>query len=231
MKSNPPPGPWSSPRRFVGLAVLVLLGGFVVAVLAGSPARANPGVGTPASPTSCPNQGYDTSTTIANCRPTTTTTAGSGTLTLSASYKKGHLTWQACADAGARGSTVQLYVDGDPVPADNGGSGTIQANGCTTTRDATVCLSKGTHQVVATDEPHGTASQTIDVHDPGCSNPSVAAASSANAGGSTTGSGGPKPGSLAFTGANIALIVIGASLLIGIGFAILRTSRQRRHAA
>lgn len=220
------------PRRVLGLAAAALLVGFVAAVLAGSPARANPGIGRPASPTSCPNQGYDTSTTIANCRDTTTTTTSSATFTLTASYKKGHLKWQACAGASAKGSTVQLYVDGNPIPADSGGTDTVHGNGCTSESDAAICLSKGSHEVAATDEPYGTASQTIDVHDPGCTNPTVAAGSSANAGGSTTGSGGSKPeGFLAFTGANIALLVIGASLLIGLGYGIVRTSKQRRHAA
>jgi hypothetical protein len=217
-------------RRIGLFVVAAMLGGFVIAVLAGSPARANPGVGSPASPTSCPNQAYNTSTTIANCRPTTTTTTGSASFTLTASYHTGHLSWQACAGAAAQGSTVQLYVDGSPISASNGGSTTIGSNGCTAATDATVCLARGSHTVTATDEPYGSASQTVDVRSNGCQSPTVAAASSAQAGGSTTGPGSHTSGFLAFTGADIALMILGAALLLGLGFAIVRMSRQRRRA-
>jgi hypothetical protein len=214
----------SLPRR-VGLALMAaVLLGFVAAVLAGSPARANPGVGVPASPTSCPNQGYNTSTTIANCRPTTTT--GSQSLTLTVSYKNGQLKWQACAGSGAQGSTVQLYVDGSAVD-----SRTIGGNGCTSNGNTTICLSSGQHQATATDAQYSlVAQQQFTVQNSGCNNPAVAAASAAESRGSTTGSTGSRSGSLAFTGANIALMVIGAIILIALGYGTLRIARQRRSA-
>ena len=215
----------SSSLHKIGLVVIMaLVLGFVAAVLAGSPARANPGVGTPASPTSCPNQGYNTSTTIANCRPTTTTTAP-GAFTLSASYKNGRLTWKACG--GAQGSTVNLYVDGNPVD-----TGTIEGSGCTGQRNSEICLAAGSHTVVAMDGGQE-ATQKITVQNSGCHGPTAASASAGQAGGLTTGStGGAKAsGFLAFTGANIALVVLIAVLLIGLGYAIFTMSRQRRHAS
>ena len=216
----------SSVRRRVGLLLIAaLILGFVAAVLAGSPARANPGIGTPASPTSCPNQGYNTATTIANCRPTTT--SGSLSLTLTVSYRDGKLKWQACAGASAQGSTVQLYVDGNAVD-----SQTIEGSGCTPSGNASVCLSPGQHQATATDAQYGlVAQQPFNVQDSGCRSPTVAAASAANASGATTGSSGTRPGGfLAFTGANIALMIIAAVILIALGYGILRIARQRRSA-
>lgn len=212
-------------RRVGMLLVAAMLLGFVAAVLSGSPARANPGVGAPDSPTSCPHQGYNTSTTIANCRPTTTT--GSQTLSLTVSYKNGRLKWQACAQPADQGSTVQLYVDGNAVD-----SGTIEGSGCTSLGNTNICLSPGQHQATATDAQYSlVAQQQFSVQDSGCNSPSAAAASAANASGSTTGSSGSHPsGFLAFTGANIALMVIGAIILIALGYGTLRVARQRRSA-
>lgn len=216
----------SLPRTFGIITIAALLIGFVAAVLAGSPARANPGIGSPESPTSCPHQGYNPSTTIANCRPTTTT--GSLTLTLTVSYKNGHLMWQACAGASTQGSTVQLYVDGNPTD-----TGTIEGSGCTPKGNVSICLASGQHQATATDSQYGlVAKQDFAVQDSRCHGPTAAAAASADASGSTTGSSGSKPrGFLAFTGVNVVLMLLGAGLLIGLGYAILRLSRQRRHAA
>ena len=227
--SNGWPKSSSLARTFGIITIAALLIGFVAAVLAGSPARANPGIGSPASPTSCPNQAYNTSTTIANCRPTTTT--GSLSLTLTVSYKNGHLMWRACAGASTQGSAVQFYVDGNPTD-----TGTIEGNGCTPDRNVSICLASGQHNAVATDSQYSlVAKQTFTVQDSGCHGPTVAAASSADASGSTPGSSGAsgsKPGGfLAFTGINVALMLLGAGLLIGLGYAILRVSRRRRHAA
>jgi hypothetical protein len=216
----------SLPRRIGLLLVAAVALGFVAAVLSGSPARANPGVGTPASPTSCPNQGYNTSSTLANCRPTTTT--GSQTLTLTVSYRNGQLKWQACAGAGAQGSTVQLYVDGNAVD-----SRTIEGNGCTSGGNTRICLSPGQHEATATDAQFGlVAHQQFNVQDSGCKNPTVASASSGQAGAGAAGSSpSGSRGFLAFTGADIALLVVGAGVLLALGYAILRMSRQRRSAA
>jgi len=232
MNSNGPLRGSSLPRKLGYLTVTALLVGFVAAVLVGSPARANPGIGSPASPTSCPNQGYNPSTTIANCRPTTTTTSGTATFTLSARYHDGHLKWQACAGVSAQGSTVQLYVDGNAISSNDGGTGTVDGSGCTSDPNATVCLAKGSHEVTATDGQYGSASQVIDVQNSGCTGPALASGAAANANGSGTGSSSSKPGgALAFTGADIALMVFGASALILLGYAIVRGSRQRRNAA
>ena len=224
--ANGSPKSSSSSRTFGSITIAALLIGFVVAVLAGSPARANPGIGSPESPTSCPHQGYNPSTTIANCRPTTTTS--SPTLTLTVSYRNGHLMWQACAGASTQGSTVQLYVDGNLTD-----TGTIEGNGCTPHGNVSICLASGQHHATATDSQFGlVAEQNFAVQNSGCRGPTAAAAASADSSRSPTGSSGSKPGGfLAFTGVNVVLMLLGAGLLIGLGYAILRLSWQRRHTA
>jgi hypothetical protein len=119
------------------------------------------------------------------------------------------------------GTTVQLYLDGQ-VQTEPGGSGQVQPDGCTSDPEINACFltANHTYTAVAVDQSYGEASGSVAIGTLTCA--ATAAASSAQ-----SGSGG---GSLAFTGANIVLLVAAGVAAVLIGNAIVRLSRQRRQA-
>jgi hypothetical protein len=123
---------------------------------------------------------------------------------------------------------VQLYLNG-VLMSEPGGSGVVQANGCTTDLSFPICLATGTYTAAAADA-FDTPKASLAVNRSGCANPitlgSATIANSSGPGSSSTPS--SSSGGLAFTGANIALLLLAAALLIVVGYAILRLNRQRR---
>ncbi|HEX4863158.1 MAG TPA: hypothetical protein VFV02_03745, partial [Acidimicrobiales bacterium] len=205
----------------VGLALLLV--GFVAQLLAGPSAHASPGAADQfaLADKKCtpPTNPYGSSTTIADCG--TTTTVGEANVTLSISYNSGRIRWRACVSQSATGSTVQLYINGSPED-----SSQVVGNGCTPNNNFALCLRAGRYNATAVDEPYGQASQVLEVRDSGCANPTVLSATSGLNG---TGNGtARRAGGLAFTGADIALLVIAAAALMILGTVIVKMARQRR---
>jgi hypothetical protein len=194
------------------LASLGVLAAVLIPVLVGTSA----GAASADTSTTCPNSGYS-SATIADCSTTTTTQGGGRShLNLTANYSDQVLSWQACVrPAGAQGSTVNLFVDGQEQNGP-GGSGTVLADGCTADSHLSICLAQGTHSVTAVDQAVGSDTKSVNV-------PASRACESA---GSSPSKGGG--GALAFTGSEIfRLLVLGAILMI-LGYAVVRFNRQRR---
>jgi hypothetical protein len=220
----------TSARRAATLLVGLLTLGFVGIVLAGPSARANPGSLNQTAPTHCtpPTNPYNTSTTVATCG--TTTTVSPATVTLTVTYQSGHVKWQACVNRSAAGSSVQLYIgqqgSGSAQPVD---SSTINGSGCTPQGNVALCLAQGSYTATAVDQPYGQASRSFEVQNSGCRNPTTLAGSAGQVGsGSASGN---HSGSLAFTGADIALMAIGAAVLLAFGYTLVKLSNRRRHVA
>ena len=233
MSNTGEPGMRARVRGRLGtLGLVALAAAFVAAIFAGSVAHAAPNLSQQAAGSGCtpPTNPYGSATTIADCN--TTTTAAQATLTLSVSYQSGHLTWKVCVEASAVGSSVQIYLNGQQVD-----SSQVAASGCTPTNNLAICLASGTYTATAVDQPYGETSQSFTVQESGCSNPTSLTASAGQSGsgagnsGSGAASGGAHQGALAFTGADIALLVIGAAALMTIGYGIVRTTRRRRPAS
>ena len=216
-------------RRLGMLGPLLLIVGFVIAVIGGSPARANPATLGQATPSQCtpPTNPYHPSTTVASCE--TTTSTPEATVTLSISYQSGHVKWRSCVGAVAAGDTVQLFINGDQVD-----SSQVSGSGCTPDNNLSLCLAPGTYNATAVDQKYGQATRSFTVSESGCNNPTTLSASAGNSGGGSSESGSNaaaangQHGFLAFTGANIALLVLGAGIVIAVGYALLRTSRRGR---
>lgn len=208
----------TSVRRVAALGLAVLAAGFLAAVFTTSPAHASPRVG--AQTCTPPTNAYGSSTTIADCGSTTTSSVPAN-VTLTISYGSGHVMWKACAGAAAQGSTAQLYIDGNQES-----SAQVNGSGCTPENNLALCLAPATYNATAVDQPYGEASQSFTVSDSGCSNPTVLAGSGAATG---SGSGGGHS-TLAFTGSDIALMVVGALMLITVGLYTVRMARQRGRA-
>jgi hypothetical protein len=202
--------------------VLVLVG-FVLSLLVGPSAHASTGLTNRFAADRCtpPTNPYGSSTTIAECG--TTTTVAQATITLTISYKSGVVDWRACVSERAEGSTVQLYINGSLED-----SSQITSDRCTPKKDLALCLRPGSYNATAVDQPYGQGSAVLRVDESGCSNPAVLAATAAvnGSGGTATG----HSGGLAFTGADIALMVIAAAALITIGIVIVKMTRQRQSA-
>lgn len=201
----------------VGLLVPLLLDSSANAALLGASSVSPAANGGP-----CPTDPY-TSSTVSKCRGhNTTTTNPAATITLTISYKNGTITWQACGyPTAAQGSTVQLYLDGQPI-TESGGSAPVQASGCAGA-SLSLCLVSGSYTAVAVN-PFGQAANTMTVSKSGCAHPITLASNS----GAQTKS--KSSGALAFTGSNVLLLLLAALLLIALGYAIVRINRQRRHA-
>lgn len=195
-------------RLWVGLGVLAAA---VTPVLLGSSA----GAASADTTTTCPNSGYS-SATIANCDTTTTSGGAQAQLSLTVKYPDQDLGWQACVrPAGAQGSVVNLFVDGQEENK-AGGSGSIESDGCTTAESLPICLAQGTYSVTAVDQAVGNDTKTLTV-------PASRACESVAS--STSKSGG---GALAFTGSDILRLVVFAAILLVLGYAVVRFNRLRR---
>jgi len=219
-------------RRVGTLGLLMLVAGFVAAILAGPSAHASTSTPRQAAPNrhcTPPTNPYNTSTTLAECG--TTTTVPQSTVTLSVSYQSTVLTWHACVSstASVQGSQVQLYVDGTLVD-----SASVGANGCTPSKSLSLCLKAGRHTATAVDQPYGQASVSFEARNSQCTSPNARTASAGQTGGGRNGdaaSGAGHAGFLAFTGADIVLMAAGAAALIAVGYAVVRRSRPRGHSA
>lgn len=236
MANSVDPGRATVYRRAGTLLLAMLAFGFVGAILAGTSARANPGTLSQTAPTHCtpPTNPYNTSTTVATCG--TTTTVGQATITLSASYRSGHLKWRECAGQPASGSAVELWLGrqggGSAQPVD---SSQIGSSGCTPDSNLAICLASDSYTATGVVQGYGQASQSFTVQKSGCQNPTTLTASAgqtgSGAGHDGSVSAGTHRGFLAFTGANVAVMAIGALALLALGYALVKLSRQRRHSA
>jgi hypothetical protein len=208
---------------------LPLLGFLTVAFLSSAPAHA---AGRLASDTTCPTAAYSPDDTIQSCN-TTTTAAVSSNLQLTISYSDGYVHWQVCGFVSSGvGTTVQLYLDGQ-LQTEPGGTGTVQPGGCTNVPEIYVCDLKPNHTytAAAVDQPYGEADSTVATGSLPCSERVAAASAGAPANaGSSDHAGNSGSGSLAFTGANIILLVAAAIAAVLVGNAIVRLSRQRGQA-
>ena len=205
--------------RALALAGAVAAAGALIAVLSGSPAEAFPGPSTQTQAPLCTSgvpDAYRTLDTIAGCS-TTTTVAASSDFTLAISYSTGMVTWKACGSPSLSATTVQLYIDGQAV---TGGSATVGGGGCTDETNTAVCLAPGGHTGTAVDGPNQ-ASKSFTVTSSGCSNPQLLSGSGPQAGHAGS-------GRLAFTGANIVLLLVAAGLLMSIGYSAIRLTKLRR---
>ena len=211
-------------RAVATLGLALLLVGFVAALLAGPSAHASSAVANQfvlAEKCTPPTNPYGSSTTIADCG--TSTTVGEARVTLSIKYHSGEIDWRACVGRSASGSTVQLYINGSPED-----SSQVAADGCTPSKTFALCLKAGDYNATAVDQPYGQASEVLRVKNSGCASPTVLSATS-GLNGSANGTGG-QAGGLAFTGADIALLVIAAAALMIVGTVIVKVARQRRSA-
>ncbi len=147
--------------------------------------------------------------------PCTTSTTVATNVTLAVTYTNGVITYQVCGyPASAAGTTVQLYLGGQPV---SGATSTVQSNGCTPTKAVSQCLAAGTYPVTAIDAGFPTATATLTVTSSGCA--AVASAPTTHNG-----------GSLAFTGSNVFRLLVLAAIVILVGLVITAVNRRRRHA-
>ena len=205
-----------------GLALLLV--GFVGALLAGPSAHASSAVANQfalADKCTPPTNPYGSSTTIADCN--SSTTVAEADVTLAIKYDSGQVEWSACVSRSASGSTVSLYINGSLEDSSQVGS-----KGCTPSKTFALCLKAGDYNATAVDQPYGSASQVLRVRDSGCANPTVLSAT-AGLNGSGSGTTGHR-GGLAFTGANIALLIIAAAALMTLGTVIVKMARQRQNA-
>ena len=224
MRNSVKPLPRPEPFRvFLRLGLSLLVVGFVAALLAGPSAHATSRIvnhsllGDECTPQTNP---YGSSTTIADC--VTSTTGPAATVTLTISYRSGEVSWSACIGSSASGSTVQLYINGSLED-----SSQVASNGCTPGKEFALCLQTGSYNAVAVDQPYGQASAVLRVEDSGCASPAVL---SATAGVGGSGGTARHSGGLAFTGADIALLVIAAVALMTVGTAIVKMTKHRRAA-
>ena len=203
-------GARSAPLRLLGS--LGVLAAVLIPALVGTGAVA----ASADTSTTCPNSGYS-SATIADCTTTTTTQGGGQShLALTVGYASQVVKWQACVDpAGAQGSTVNLFIDGQKENQ-AGGTGTVQAGGCTGDTNLSICLAQGTYAVTAVDQAVGNATESL----------TVPASRACESVGSLTSKGGG--GTLAFTGSNILRLVVIAAILLVLGYAVVRVNRMRR---
>lgn len=216
-----------SQRTAWGTRILALAGGllafaFLTTLYLGSPAHADPRAGTQTSSPLCTRgvpDAYKSLDTIAGCTTTTTVPASNG-FTLTISYDAGTVRWRACGSQGLAGTTVQLYIDGQAMTANNG-SATVQSNGCTAPSDLQMCLAPGDHTGTATDGPNQ-ASKSFNVSSSGCPNPQLLSGSGGVGAHST------RSRSLAFTGVNVVLMLVAAGLLLTLGISAVRLAKQRR---
>ena len=211
-------------RAVAKVALALVVGGFVAALLAGPSAHATsrPADQLPLrSDCTPPTNPYGSSTTIADCG--TSTTEAPATVSLTVRYDSGVVEWRSCVSSSASGSTVQLYINGSLED-----SSQIESNGCTPQKDLALCLQPGDYNATAVDQPYGQASEVFRVRDSGCASP-VALAATAQVEGSQ-GSASGHTGGLAFTGADIALLAIAAGALMIVGMFIVRMTRQRKSA-
>ena len=205
-----------------GMGLLLL--GFLGAVLTGPSARASsavPGQFALADDCTPPTNPYGSSTTIADCEPSTT--VGEAEVTLAIKYDSGQVEWSACVSPSASGSAVQLYINGSLED-----SSPVASNGCTASKTFALCLKAGDYNATAVDQPYGQASRVLEVKDSGCADPTALAAT-AGLNGSASGTSG-HTGGLAFTGAHITLLIVAAGALIGLGIIIVKMARQRQKA-
>ena len=203
--------PWS-----MLVAASLLLGALLSAVTFGAasgPASAQP------NSHSCKTD-Y-TGSTVHPCHGTTTSSTNGAVIVVSVKvqYSAGAVDWQACGFPSAfAGSTVELYANGVKLTG-AGSSGTVESGGCTPDPQAALCLASGTYTFAAVDHQYSGSSK-LTVTSGGCSDPAALAAAAA-----TTSSG------LAFTGANALVLLAAASVIIVVGYAIVRLNRQRRRAS
>lgn len=211
----------ASRRSLLGLALLPVAALFGVSsfLLLSTPAHASTGFTQSSSCQTC--FAYNTSTTFASTTTsspgsTTSTTAAATDLTLIISYSDGIVTWQACGFP--VGSTVQLYIGGVKI-TQSGGSGTVQANGCTTDPQFPVCLSPGNYAATAVDQP--SAGGPVD---------SANATFKASSGGPACASVASVGGSLPFTGTDAFRGLIAGVAAIVLGLVVLQLNRYRRRS-
>lgn len=211
-------------RALGTLGLSLILVGFVGALLTGTSAHASSTVASQfASADKCtpPTNPYGSSTTIADCE--TSTTVREVDVTLAIRYDSGQIEWSACVGRSASGSAVQLYINGSLED-----SSQVASNGCTPTKTFALCLNAGDYNATAVDQPYGSATKTLEVKHSGCANPTVLSATSGLTGSGTAAS--RHSGGLAFTGANITLLVIAAAALLILGIVIVKMARQRHTA-
>lgn len=211
-------------RAVVTFGLVLLVIGFVGALLAGPSARASSAATNQfalADKCTPPTNPYGSSTTIADCEASTTVREAG--VTLAIKYDSGQVEWSSCVSRSAGGSTVYLYINGSLED-----TSVVASDGCTPSKTFALCLKAGDYNATAVDQPYGSATQSLDVRDSGCASPTVLSAT-AGLNGSGSGTTGQR-GGLAFTGANIALLIIAAAALLTLGIVIVKMARRRQNA-
>jgi hypothetical protein len=215
-------GTRSTATLVVCLAALVA---FLIPVFFGSPAGASTAQSAATTCTSYPSSAC-TTTTVAGA--TTTTVAGATTTaptcppasgpTLVASYADNVVSWSVSGlPTSAVGTTIHLYLNGQ---IQGPGGTAVVAGTCTATAQDPVCLSAGNYTAAASIPGVATPTTTLAVSSSGC----LSSAGSGTPGSGSSSSG----GSLAFTGADILLLLAIAAILLFAGFVSVRLARQRR---
>lgn len=220
----------NGPKAFALAASLLMLGALLFVTLRAEPAGATGRLAAtvtttctsyPSSACTTTSLGVTTTTVASQTTTTTSSCPPSSGAVLSVSYANNTLGWTVIGlPTSAAGTLVHLYVNG--VAQGPAGTATVSAQGCTATAEDPVCLSSGVYTVAALIPGFGTPTTSLDISSAACV---TTAASGTPPGSSSSSSNG---GSLAFTGADIALLVVGAVFLIVLGRLLVQASRRRR---